>query len=73
MRRDRGEYDRAIEDCDKAVRVNPNEFRGYALRGFFFEKKGEMDKAIADYRRALSLEPRAAEATDGLRRLGAEH
>jgi len=71
--RDRGEYERAIEDCNKAVRVKPNEFRGYALRGFLFEKKGEMHKAIADYRRALFLEPRAAEATDGLRRLGAEH
>jgi Tfp pilus assembly protein PilF len=53
--------------------VKPNEFQGYALRGFLFEEKGEKDQAIADYRRALSLEPRAAEAADGLRRLGAAH
>jgi len=38
---------------------------------FLFEKKGEKDKAIADYRWALSREPKDAEATDGLRRLGA--
>jgi Tfp pilus assembly protein PilF len=69
--RDRGEYDHAIADCNEAVRVEPNEFRGYDLRGFLFEKKGEQDKAVADYRQALSLEPSAAQATDGLRRLGA--
>jgi Tfp pilus assembly protein PilF len=69
--RDRGEYDRAIADCNEAIRVQPNGFQGYDLRGFLFEKKGETDKAIADYRRALSLEPRAAEATGGLSRLGA--
>jgi DNA invertase Pin-like site-specific DNA recombinase len=68
---DRGEYDRAIADCDKAIRVKPDEFRGYDLRGLLFEKTGERDKAIADYRRALSLEPRAGYAADGLRRLEA--
>ena len=61
---------RAIADCTEAIRLAPDGFQAYALRGALFERQGEKDEAVADYRRALSLEPRAAEASDGLRRLG---
>jgi Tfp pilus assembly protein PilF len=54
------------------VRLTPDHFRGYAVRGLAHEKLGERDKAIADYRKALSLEPRAGLAPDGLKRLGVE-
>ena len=33
----------------------PGQIRGYADRGRLYELKGERDKAIADYRKALSL------------------
>ena len=54
----RNDYGRPVLLIAAALGVKPDEFRGYDLRGLLFEKKGEKDKAIADYRRALSLQPR---------------
>ena len=46
------DYDHAIEDLSKFIQLNPK--NGWALndRGFAYEKKGELDKALADYQEA---------------------
>lgn len=36
------------------------------------KKLGRRDKAVADYRAALKIDPKMKEAEDGLNRLGAE-
>jgi tetratricopeptide (TPR) repeat protein len=63
------DYPRALADFDVVVRLGPNNFRGYDLRGLVYERMDERDKALADYRRALSLESRAGIAKEGLQRL----
>ena len=43
---------------------------GFSARGLIYETLGEKDKAIADFRRAIALEPNLKEPMDGLIRLG---
>ena len=63
------QYALALADLDVVVRLEPNGFRGYDLRGLVHDKLDEREKALADYRQALSLDGRAANAKDGLERL----
>jgi Flp pilus assembly protein TadD len=41
-----------------------------SMRGLIYEKLGEKDKAIADFRRAIALDPNLKEPADGLIHLG---
>jgi tetratricopeptide (TPR) repeat protein len=50
-----GDYDRAIEDLSGFIRLNPNwSALPYYMRGSAYEKKGELDKALTDFREALN-------------------
>jgi len=50
-----GEMDRAIADCDQAIRLNPNYFYAFFYRGHAYLKKDQFDKALSDYRRAQEI------------------
>jgi protein O-mannosyl-transferase len=54
---DKKEFDRAIEDFNKAISVNPKYVEAYLNRGMVFVVKGEFDKAIEDYNAAISVNP----------------
>jgi tetratricopeptide (TPR) repeat protein len=54
---DKGDDDRAIADCDQAIRLNPKSAHTYAMRGHSYKKKGDYDRAIADFDRALAIDP----------------
>ncbi len=58
----KGEYDRAIEDYDKAIALNPNDASFYYNRGNTYDYKGEYDRAITDYDQAIALDPKLAPA-----------
>jgi tetratricopeptide (TPR) repeat protein len=50
-----GNYDRAIEDLSAFIRLNPNwSALSYYNRGSAYEKKGELEKALTDFREALN-------------------
>jgi tetratricopeptide (TPR) repeat protein len=50
-----GDYDRVIEDLSAFIRLNPNwSALPYYNRGFAYEKKGELNKALTDFREALN-------------------
>lgn len=53
----KGEYDKALENYNKAVQLDPSG-QNYYLRGDFWVNIGEYEKAIADYRQAVQLKPR---------------
>lgn len=57
-----GEYDKAIDNYDKAIELYPNLAYSYYNRGHTEFKKGEYDKAIDDYTKAIELYPDDAEA-----------
>src|SRR5207249_2230620 len=57
-----GWYDRAIEDYDQAIRLDPKHAIAYNDRGNVYSGKGEVDRAIQDYDQAIRLDPRDASA-----------
>jgi Tfp pilus assembly protein PilF len=59
-----------LVDANNAVAERPDEADGFELREEVYETLAQRDRAIADYRAALKLDPKAVEARDGLRRLG---
>ena len=46
------DYDRAIEDLSKFIQLNPKHVWALNDRGSAYEKKGELNKALADFREA---------------------
>lgn len=48
-----GQYDDAINEFTKAIRMSPGDFFPYYRRGWCFELKGDKTKAMADYNRAI--------------------
>jgi lipoprotein NlpI len=52
-----GKFDKAIEDFDKAIALNPGDPVAYNNRGLVFEKMGKFDKAIEDFDKTISLNP----------------
>jgi tetratricopeptide (TPR) repeat protein len=53
----RGEIDRAIQDYDEAIRLEPDHAKAFLNRGTAYKAKGEIDRAIQDYDEAIRLEP----------------
>ena len=53
---DTGDFNKAIEYLDKAVKANPKSADGYNLLGYSHRKLGDVDKAFTYYRQALALD-----------------
>lgn len=51
----REEYQRAVEDCDHALSLDPIYGEAYLLRGIAFSTLSEYQRAISDFTRALAL------------------
>lgn len=51
------ELDRALEDCNKALRLRPQEAAFLDTRGLVYLRQGNYDRAIADYDASLKVRP----------------
>ena len=51
----KGEYDRAVQDYDQSIKLNPTYSRAFNNRGVAYQKKGEYDLAIKDFDEAIRL------------------
>lgn len=58
----RGQNDRAIQDYDKAIGLDPRFADAHRNRGAAWFNTGAYDKALADYDAAIRLDPREAGA-----------
>ena len=58
----KGQYDQAISDYNKAIEIDPKFATAYNNRGIAYRQKGQHDQAISDYNKALEINPRDAEA-----------
>src|SRR5215470_3615918 len=58
----KGQPDRAIEDFDEAIRLNPDFAEAFFNRGIAYANNGQTDHAIQDYDQAIRLNPNHAEA-----------
>ncbi len=53
---DAGDFKKAIQYLDKALKADPKSADGYNLLGYSYRKLGDVDKAFAYYRRARELD-----------------
>jgi lipoprotein NlpI len=58
----KGEADRAMADCNQAIRLNPKFALAYNNRENAWQAKGDSDRAITDYIEAIRLDPKYAVA-----------
>lgn len=56
----KGELDRAIEDFDQAIRLNPSYARAFYNRGLSYARKSQYERAIQDYDQSIRLNPAVA-------------
>ncbi len=59
------QYDRAIQDYDQAIKLNPNYAIAFFNRGRAYLNKGQYDHAIQDYDQATKLAPKNASYWNG--------
>jgi tetratricopeptide (TPR) repeat protein len=59
-----GELDKAIEDCAKAISLEPKNAEYFNNRGFMWSEKRDFDKAIDDFNRAIAIDRNHAAAYD---------
>jgi tetratricopeptide (TPR) repeat protein len=52
-----GKLDKAMEDFDRAIALNPSYIYAYNNRGMAFYRLGKLDKAMKDFDRAIALNP----------------
>jgi len=53
----KGMYDQALEEFQKAVEINPNNFVAHNNIGIIYRKKGQLENAMEEYRKALRVNP----------------
>jgi tetratricopeptide (TPR) repeat protein len=56
----KGQYDRAIQDFDQAIRLDPQNVVAFYDRGIAYGAKGQRDRAIQDFDQAIRLDPQFA-------------
>ena len=59
---EREEFEQAIADLNKAIRLNPKLVKAYYVRGIVYRKQGKYDLAIADLNQAIRLNPKLVKA-----------
>jgi tetratricopeptide (TPR) repeat protein len=58
----RADYNRAIQDFDQSIKLNPGYVKPFNNRGVAYLKKGELDLAISALDQAIRLNPNYGEA-----------
>jgi tetratricopeptide (TPR) repeat protein len=53
----RSDLDSALVDFTEAIRLRPDDYRGYLNRGAVYAKMGRYDEAVDDYDRSLAQNP----------------
>jgi len=57
-----GQHERALEDCDIALRLDPTLSEAYYNRGVSYAALGQHERALTEYDAALRLDPTLAKA-----------
>jgi len=60
--RNMGDYNRAIQDFNAAIRIKPEIANAYNNRGIAYDYSGQYDRAIQDYDQAIRLQPNYPDA-----------
>lgn len=52
---EKGDYDKALAECLRAIQIAPNSSTAYFNLGICYEKKGEPDSALNSYKKSLEI------------------
>lgn len=63
---EKGQFDQAISDLNKAIEINPRYNKAYNNRGVVYRRKGQYDRAISDFNKAMEINPLDAEAYNNM-------
>ncbi|KAF2901757.1 hypothetical protein ILUMI_04435 [Ignelater luminosus] len=59
----------AIEDCSKAIELNPSYVRAYLRRAKLYEETDKLDESLEDYKKVLEFDPGNPDALKATTRL----
>ena len=62
----KGDWSDAMEHAEQVLTYNPDHDNAWALQGYIYEQKGELDKAKKLYEKALGINPNNQKAAEGL-------
>ncbi len=65
-----GRLEESLEQLDRAIQLEPVNPEAYHNRGLILERRGDLEAAALEYRRALSFDPGYPPSVRALRRLG---
>ena len=66
----RGEFDKAIELCERNLEINPKEAKSHVNMGRAYFLKGSKKKALRCWHAALAIDPEGPEAKECIAKLG---
>lgn len=58
-----GNYMTAINEINQAIAINPKNSNYYYIRGIIYQKMNDLNKALIDYKKTLSLNSKHIDAT----------
>lgn len=58
----KGDYERALNDINKAININSKKADSYYVRGNIYQKLGDLNKALNDFRKAIELNSKHSDA-----------
>jgi tetratricopeptide (TPR) repeat protein len=62
----RGSHDKAVEEYEKAIAINPTFADAHSNLGLAYDRKGRYDKAVEEYEKALAVNSNLVEARNNL-------
>jgi tetratricopeptide (TPR) repeat protein len=66
QKRDKGDYQGALSDLDKAIAINPNDYWAYVIRGWIkLSPIQDYQGSLADFDRAIAINPTVGTAYNG--------
>jgi tetratricopeptide (TPR) repeat protein len=67
-----GDFEEGLKMVNRAIALDPDNEGAYILRALAYERHGMLDNAIADYQKALEINPEARPAAEHLERARAK-
>lgn len=66
-----GEYNRAIDDFSQSIKIDPKYIKAFYNRGLAWEKAGNLDNALLDFRYFAQADPSHSEVQKAIARVSA--
>jgi serine/threonine-protein kinase len=63
---EKGQYDQAISDFNKAIEISPRYVQAYNNRGIIYRLKGQYGQAISDFNKTIEINPMDPQAYNNL-------